>query len=138
LLVAKHAKLAQLLAIKLVLQGLLPERLILLRELLLRLALQHHALAHFLGDLMIPQRRLRMLLLTHAMRCIRAIAPGMSDLSPAVDIPSDVLEFALEIIDARLEASEFMATPAIAFANIIRIETLRLTLRANEGLTRRS
>lgn len=90
---------------------MLRKRPILLHLSLLRvsLTLQHHALAHLLSDLMIRQwihRRLRMVLLTQAMRCIRAIAPGVSDLSPTVDIPSDVLKLALEVIDARLELSD--------------------------------
>lgn len=90
----------QPLAIKL---ALLRERLVLLRLSLLRLSLQYHALTHFLSDLMILlwiPRRLRMLLLTSSMRFIRTIAPGMSDLSPAV-------ELALEIIDLRLQLGDF-------------------------------
>jgi hypothetical protein len=116
-LLAKLAKLAKPLVnkplVKRILEVLLllRERLVLLRVglLHLRLSLQHHALAHFLGDLMMQQwlkRRLRMVLLTQAMRLIRAIPPGVSDFSPAVDIPSDVLKLALEIIDARLELSD--------------------------------
>jgi hypothetical protein len=78
--------LAQPLAIEL----LRRERLALLRELLLlRLTLQHHALTHVLGDLMIwqwPKRR------------------------------SSDLELALEVIDARLELSDALIVRGLRWA----------------------
>jgi hypothetical protein len=88
--VAKHAQLAQPLVKRIVVVLLLlRERLALLR---LRLSLQHHTLAHVLGDLMNLQWLLRDRLL-----------PPCLGFSPSA---SDRVELAFELIDARLELSD--------------------------------
>jgi hypothetical protein len=90
-LLTKQTKLTKPLAIKV----LLREPLVLLRDLLLSLSLQHHALAHVLGDLMNLQR------LLHDRLLLSAPCLGFSPSAP------DSVELALEIIDLPFELGDF-------------------------------